>query len=159
MSPDPHSLSMHVFVRVYTFEQLGGGGVRRFVAHFLVSCCCARHSSVEGILTCHSVMPVSLSGSTWPLSPSALLSKDSAWSDSPDNVIKIFLHQQKVKEADSYLRSWTSWDWGSRHREYKVVWCGDNKEVSCTLKHCIVQLKIYGTILYGWRCTFIKLVI
>lgn len=42
----------------------GGEGVRRtFVAHFLVSCCCARHSSVEGILTCHSVMTVSLSGS------------------------------------------------------------------------------------------------
>jgi len=70
-----------------------------FVAHFLVSCCCARHSSVEGILTCHSVMPVSLSGSTRPLSPTGLLSEDSAWPGTPDNIIKIFLYQLDIKKV------------------------------------------------------------
>lgn len=74
---------------VYVARQSG----ETSAAHFLVPCCCARHSSVEGIWTCHSVTPVSLSGSTWPLLPSAPLSADPAWPALPDSLIKIFLHQ------------------------------------------------------------------
>lgn len=60
------------------------------VAHFLVPCCCARHSSVEGIWTCHSVTPAPLSASTQPLLPSAFLSADPAWPASPDSRIKTY---------------------------------------------------------------------
>lgn len=78
--------SVHVHASVCVARQPG----ETSVAHFLVPCCCARHSSVEGIWTCHSVTPAPLSASTQPLLPSAFLSADAAWPASPDSRIKIY---------------------------------------------------------------------